>query len=68
MINLEEVTKSYHDNIYALREVSLSIGRGECCFVLGPPGAGKTTLLKLLYGIEPPTGGRSPFWAGTFPA
>ena len=58
MINLEEVTKSYHDNIFALRDVSLSIGKGECCFVLGPPGAGKTTLLKLLYGIEPPTGGK----------
>jgi cell division transport system ATP-binding protein len=58
MINLEEVTKIYHDNVYALRDVSFHIAKGECCFVLGPPGAGKTTLLKMLYGIEGPTQGR----------
>jgi cell division transport system ATP-binding protein len=58
MINLEEVTKIYHDNVYALRDVSFHIERGECCFLLGPPGAGKTTLLKLLYGMERPTNGR----------
>jgi cell division transport system ATP-binding protein len=58
MINLEEVTKIYHDNVYALRDVSFHIEKGECCFVLGPPGAGKTTLLKMLYRMERPTNGK----------
>ena len=59
MINLEDVTKIYHDNVHALRDVSFEIAKGECCFILGPSGAGKTTLLKLLYGLEQPTRGRA---------
>lgn len=58
MIVLEEVTKTYHENVYALRDVSFQISKGECCFVLGPSGAGKTTLLKMLYGLDTPTNGR----------
>jgi len=58
MIVLEGVTKVYHENVYALKDVSLCIPKGECCFILGPSGAGKTTLLKILYGLEAPTNGR----------
>jgi len=58
MIILEDVTKVYHGNVYALRDVSLHIKKGECCFLLGPSGAGKTTLLKLMYAIERPSGGQ----------
>ena len=58
MINLEAVTKIYHDNVYALRDVSFHIAKGECCFLLGPPGAGKTTLLRMLYGVDQPTAGK----------
>lgn len=57
MIDLDGVTKTYHDNVQALRNVSLHVDRGECCFLLGPSGAGKTTLLKLLYGMERQTNG-----------
>lgn len=59
MIFLEEVTKIYHDNVYALRDISFHISKGECCFILGPSGAGKTTLLKILYGLESPTKGKA---------
>lgn len=58
MIVLEGVTKIYHENVYALKDVSLHISKGECCFILGPSGAGKTTLLKILYGLETPTNGQ----------
>ena len=58
MIVLEGVTKTYHDNVTALRDVSFQIPKGECCFILGPSGAGKTTLLKMIYALDEPTNGK----------
>ena len=43
--------------VEALRDVSLTVGRGEFVALLGPNGAGKTTFLKLLSGIITPTRG-----------
>ena len=36
-----------------VRDVSLSVGEGECVALLGPNGAGKTTLLRALLGLAP---------------
>ncbi len=58
MIILENVTRVYHGSVYALRDVSLHIKKGECCFLLGPSGAGKTTLLRLMYALEQPSSGQ----------
>ncbi|WP_187430870.1 Ribose import ATP-binding protein RbsA [Roseobacter fucihabitans] len=43
---------------YALKDVSLSVGRGEIVALLGENGAGKSTLIKVLGGIYQPDSGR----------
>jgi cell division transport system ATP-binding protein len=57
LIRLYHVGKSYGEQ-QALRDVSLTIEKGEMVYVTGPSGAGKSTLLKLLYGAERPTTGK----------
>ncbi len=61
LVRLEHVSKRYGSGevaVDALKDVTLSIGRGELVVVLGPSGSGKTTLLNLIGGIEPASGGR----------
>ena len=44
--------------VQAVRDVSLTIGRGEFTALAGPSGSGKTTLLNLVGGLTRPTRGR----------
>lgn len=53
----EHLHKSY-GQIQAVRDVSLTVARGEVFGLLGPNGAGKTTLISLLVGLIRPTQGR----------
>ncbi|HAM49834.1 MAG TPA: cell division ATP-binding protein FtsE [Nitrospiraceae bacterium] len=57
MIHFQEVSK-YYDTNTALRNITLSIEKGEMAFITGPSGAGKTTLLKLIYAAELPDSGK----------
>ena len=56
IIELKNVSKSF-DGKAVVKDLSLSIRRGQFVTLLGPSGCGKTTLLRMIAGFETPTSG-----------
>lgn len=59
-IELKNNTKIYQSGdatIYANKDITFSINKGELVVILGSSGVGKSTLLNILGGMEPNTSG-----------
>ncbi|HEV2983819.1 MAG TPA: cell division ATP-binding protein FtsE [Vicinamibacterales bacterium] len=57
MIETSHLSKTYKRGVFALRDLSLTIDKGEFMFLTGPSGAGKSTFLRLLLREELPSDG-----------
>jgi ABC-type branched-subunit amino acid transport system ATPase component/ABC-type branched-subunit amino acid transport system permease subunit len=57
VLEVTDVSKAF-GGLQAVRDVSLSVTRGEILGIIGPNGAGKTTLFNLLNGFIRPDQGR----------
>jgi len=57
VIETQGLGKVYGRGLYALRDLTLTIEKGEFVFLTGPSGAGKSTLLRLLLLQERPSEG-----------
>jgi ABC-2 type transport system ATP-binding protein len=56
-ISIQNLFKSYDEDVIAVDDLTLNIKKGEIFGLLGPNGAGKTTTINILCGLLKPTSG-----------
>lgn len=56
MLELKNISKAY-GNVRAVKDISLTVSKGEFFCLLGPSGCGKTTILRMVAGFEKPSDG-----------
>jgi glutamate transport system ATP-binding protein len=52
LVELKDVNKHFGD-LHVLKDINLSIGKGEVVVVIGPSGSGKSTLCRAINRLEP---------------
>jgi spermidine/putrescine transport system ATP-binding protein len=57
LVELQGISKSFGD-VKVLKDINLTINKGEFFSLLGPSGCGKTTLLRIIAGFESPDAGK----------
>ena len=58
MIKIKNLTKKY-GNVYAIKDISFEVKKGEIIGFLGPNGAGKSTTMNIITGYIPATSGEA---------
>src|SRR5687767_9366697 len=58
MLVLENVSRRFANNVWAVRDLSLTVRDGELLALVGPSGSGKTTTLRLIAGLDRATSGQ----------
>ncbi len=56
LLEIKELSKSFGD-LEVLRDVSISVKKGEVVVIIGPSGSGKSTMLRCINLLEQPSGG-----------
>ncbi len=61
LIEISSVSRTYvrtdEDEVEALKNITLTVRKGEFLSIIGPSGCGKTTLLRLIAGLDQPESG-----------
>ena len=59
LLQMNHVQKSFNnETLHVLKDISLSVEKGEVVAIIGPSGSGKSTLLRCINLLETPTNGK----------